>query len=54
MAPEPASSVLIVDDENGVRDLMTRWLETGGLSSRACNAEEALGRLDTRPGRRAL
>ena len=38
-------SVLIVDDENGVRDLLTRWLESGGYSvTTAANAEEALGR----------
>jgi response regulator RpfG family c-di-GMP phosphodiesterase len=43
----PETSVLIVDDENGVRDLMTRWLESGGLSvTSACDADEALNRLD--------
>ena len=47
MTPESAASVLIVDDENALRDLMTRWLESGGLSvTSACNAEEALGRLE--------
>lgn len=52
-APAPdqsarAHSVLIVDDENGVRDLMTRWLESGGYSViTASNAEEALGRLES-------
>jgi putative nucleotidyltransferase with HDIG domain len=46
--PARARSVLIVDDENGVRDLMTRWLEAGGYSvMAAANAEEALGRLET-------
>ena len=49
-APVPharAQSVLIVDDENGVRDLMARWLETGGYSvTTAASAEEALGRLE--------
>ena len=39
-------SVLIVDDENGVRDLMTRWLESGGYAvTTAASAEEALGGL---------
>lgn len=57
LAPVPSSlpegaararSVLIVDDENGVRDLMTRWLEAGGYSvMAAANAEEALGRLES-------
>jgi putative nucleotidyltransferase with HDIG domain len=43
-----ARSVLIVDDENGVRDLMQRWLEAGGYSvTAAATAEEALGRLET-------
>src|SRR5687768_2616733 len=47
MTPEPVTSVLIVDDENAVRDLMTRWLESGELSvTSASSAEEALGRLE--------
>jgi response regulator RpfG family c-di-GMP phosphodiesterase len=64
MAPSPASttdpsararSVLIVDDENGVRDLMCRWLEAGGYSvSTASNAEEALHRLAAAPSAVAL
>ena len=41
-------TVLIVDDENNVRDLMSRWLESGGYSViTASNAEEALRRLET-------
>jgi len=49
-APELANSVLIVDDENGVRDLMSRWLESNGhLVTTAANAEEALGRLEATP-----
>jgi response regulator RpfG family c-di-GMP phosphodiesterase len=48
---EPSSrsqTVLIVDDENNVRDLMARWLESGGYSViTASNAEEALRRLET-------
>lgn len=41
-------NVLIVDDENGVRDLMSRWLKSGGYSvTTASNADEALGRLET-------
>jgi response regulator RpfG family c-di-GMP phosphodiesterase len=40
--------VLIVDDENTVRDLMARWLESGGYSVvTASSAEEALQRLET-------
>src|SRR5512132_1416777 len=49
-AVEPPSrqTVLVVDDENNVRDLMSRWLESGGYSViTASNAEEALGRLET-------
>src|SRR4030095_13382740 len=39
-----ANSVLIVDDEHGVRNLMARWLETGGYDvTTAASAEEALG-----------
>ncbi len=50
-----AHSVLIVDDENGVRDLLARWLEAGGYSvTTAANAEEALGRLEVAPPAVAL
>lgn len=53
-APAPRS-VLIVDDENGVRDLMSRWLEAGGCQvTTASNAEEALGRLRAKPSAVAL
>jgi putative nucleotidyltransferase with HDIG domain len=52
---DPSQSVLIVDDENGVRDLMTRWLEAGGYAvTTASNAEEALGRLEVSPPAVAL
>jgi response regulator RpfG family c-di-GMP phosphodiesterase len=55
MVPEPAASVLIVDDENGVRDLMTRWLKSGGLSvTTASSADEALGRVAADPPAVAL
>ncbi len=55
MALEPAASVLIVDDENNTRDLMTRWLQAGGLSvTSAASAEEALGRVETSPPAVAL
>ena len=48
-------SVLIVDDENVVRDLMARWLEAGGYAvTTAANAEEALGQLETSPPAVAL
>jgi response regulator RpfG family c-di-GMP phosphodiesterase len=50
-----APSVLVVDDENGARDLMSRWLESGGYSvTTASNAEEALGRLEVSPPAVAL
>ncbi len=50
-----AHSVLIVDDENGVRDLMARWLESGGYTvTTAGSAEEALGRLQDSPPAVAL
>lgn len=50
-----ARSVLIVDDENGVRDLMCRWLEAGGYAVKtASNAEEALGHLAASPSAVAL
>jgi response regulator RpfG family c-di-GMP phosphodiesterase len=50
-----AHSVLIVDDENGARDLMARWLESGGYSvTTAASAEEALGRLQDQPSAVAL
>jgi len=48
-------SVLIVDDENGVRSLMARWLEAGGYRvTTAGSAEEALGRLQESPPAVAL
>ena len=47
MSVDPAATVLIVDDENGVRDLMTRWLESGGIAvTSAGSADEALGALE--------
>src|SRR5204863_7287309 len=56
--PEQASrahSVLIVDDENGVRDLMARWLASGGYTvMTAGSAEEALGHLQDSPTAVAL
>jgi response regulator RpfG family c-di-GMP phosphodiesterase len=48
-------TVLIVDDENGVRDLLARWLEAGGYSvTTAASADEALGRLEVSPPAVAL
>jgi putative nucleotidyltransferase with HDIG domain len=50
-----ARSVLVVDDENVVRDLMSRWLEAGGYSvASAAGADEALGLMQTRPPAVAL
>jgi putative nucleotidyltransferase with HDIG domain len=43
-------SVLIVDDEPGVRDIMCRWVTSFGLQPQAAaNAEEALAALDRHP-----
>lgn len=54
-SPAGARTVLIVDDETGVRDLMTRWLEAGGYTvMTASSAEEALKRLDAEPPAVAL
>ena len=42
-------SVLIVDDETGVRDLFSRWLEHGGYDVRtASDADEAMDRVHYR------
>lgn len=50
-----APSVLIVDDETGVRTLMSRWLEAGGYRvDTAGSAEEALKRLALTPSAVAL
>jgi putative nucleotidyltransferase with HDIG domain len=39
----PLTTVLIVDDEAAVRDLMARWAESLGLdATTACNSDEAL------------
>jgi response regulator RpfG family c-di-GMP phosphodiesterase len=41
-----SDSVLVVDDETGVRELLARWLIAGGYDVHtASNAEEALGRV---------
>jgi putative nucleotidyltransferase with HDIG domain len=43
-----SGTVLVVDDENGVRELMSRWLQAGGYSvSSASGADEALGLMQT-------
>jgi putative nucleotidyltransferase with HDIG domain len=50
-----ARSVLVVDDENGVRDLMSRWLQAGGFEvSAASCADEAVDLLDRQPPAVAL
>lgn len=56
-APDSASarSVLVVDDENGVRDLMSRWLESGGYSvASAGDADQALNLIEDSPPAVAL
>jgi cyclic di-GMP phosphodiesterase len=52
--PMPAS-VLIVDDEQAVRELMSRWLASGGYDvTTARNADEALSRVHEVPPAVAL
>lgn len=47
--------MLIVDDEDGPRHLMARWLESGGYQvTTAASAEEALGRVKDEPPAVAL
>lgn len=46
MEPLIHPSVLVVDDEAGVRELIARWLSAGGYDVRtASDAQEALGRV---------
>lgn len=46
----PLGAVLVVDDEAGVRDLMTRWLRAIGYTVvPAASAEEALAVVETTP-----
>jgi putative nucleotidyltransferase with HDIG domain len=53
--PPSARSVLVVDDENGVRDLMSRWLESGGYSvASAADADQALSLIEDSPPAVAL
>lgn len=41
-----SSSILVVDDENDIRELMSRWLSASGYAVRtAANADEALHRV---------
>ena len=48
-------SILVVDDETGVRDLMARWLASGGYDVRtASSAAEALDRIHDVPPAVAL
>src|SRR5512138_2823497 len=48
-------SVLVVDDEAGIRELIARWLIAGGYAVRtASNAEEALDGVRHRPPAVAL
>jgi response regulator RpfG family c-di-GMP phosphodiesterase len=47
--PAATPSILVVDDETGVRELMARWLASGGYDVRtAADAEEALQRVHDR------
>ena len=48
-------SVLVVDDEDGVRELMSRWLQAVGFAVKtASSAEDALGVMEQRPAAVAL
>ena len=48
-------SVLIVDDEAGLRTLMTRWVQALGYSAQvAASAEQALQEMETKPAAVAL
>jgi cyclic di-GMP phosphodiesterase len=48
-------SILVVDDENGVRDLMSRWLKSGGYSvASASDADQALNLIEDAPPAVAL
>jgi cyclic di-GMP phosphodiesterase len=52
---EAAVSVLVVDDEPGVRDLVGRWIKSGGYTvTAASNAEEALACMQRTPSAVAL
>lgn len=51
----PTPSVLVVDDETGIRELMARWLASGGYAVRtAASADEALARVHAAPPAVAL
>jgi putative nucleotidyltransferase with HDIG domain len=53
--PAVARSVLVVDDEHGVRDLISRWLLSGGYCvSSAASADAALGVMASAPAAVAL
>ena len=48
-------SVLVVDDENVIRDLMSRWLESGGYTvESAADADQALNLIEHKPPAVAL
>lgn len=48
-------TVLVVDDDTGVRELLCRWLDAGGYcATAACDADEALGVMKTAPAAVAL
>jgi len=51
----PTPSVLVVDDETGIRELIARWLASGGYAVRtAASATEALDRVHATPPAVAL
>ncbi len=53
--PLASRTVLVVDDDDGVRNLMCRWLDAGGYcATPACDAEQALGLMQAAPAAVAL
>src|SRR5262249_39877348 len=54
-ATAPNASVLVVDDEPGIREILARWLATGGYDVQtASSADEALQRVHDAPPAVAL
>jgi cyclic di-GMP phosphodiesterase len=48
--PSADRSVLVVDDENAIRELVSRWLQSGGYSvESAADADQALNLIENKP-----
>lgn len=53
--PLACRTVLVIDDDDGVRELLCRWLDSGGYcATPACDAEQALGLMNAAPAAVAL